>query len=119
MKKLNKEIGDLGERFVSELLINRDYYIFENNFICNIGEIDIIARKDDYLCFIEVKSRYSLKYGTPCEAIDCYKQRKIKKIAQFFIMKNNLHNYIYRFDIAEVIFSINGDYIINYIENAF
>lgn len=119
MKKLNKELGRFGEEIVSHFLLDRDYYIFENNFICYIGEIDIIARKGDYLCFIEVKTRYYVKYGKPCESINSYKQRKIKKIAQYFILKNKLHNYIYRFDIAEVVFSENGEYIINYIENAF
>lgn len=119
MKKLNKAIGRFGEEIVSQFLIDRDYYIFENNFICYIGEIDIIARKSDYLCFIEVKSRYSVKYGNPRESINSYKQKKIKNIAQFFISKNKLHNYIYRFDIAEVVFRENGEYIVNYIENAF
>lgn len=119
MKNLNKEIGTFGEEIVSQFLIDRHYYIFENNFICYIGEIDIIARIGDYLCFIEVKTRYNLKYGNPCESINTHKQRKIKKIAQLFISKNKLSNYVYRFDVAEVVFSENGEYMINYIQNAF
>ena len=41
------------------------YYIVERNFNCHFGEIDLIARKDGYLIFVEVKYRSNLAYGEP------------------------------------------------------
>lgn len=119
MKILNKEIGALGEELVSKYLINEKFYIFEKNYFCFIGEIDIIAKDNNFICFIEVKSRYDNKHGLPCESITLNKQNKIKKIAQKFIVENKLNNHVFRFDVAEVVFSEEGEYAINYIKNAF
>lgn len=55
-----------------------------------MGEIDIVAIKDNILRFIEVKYRKSAEYGEPVWAITKKKQNKIYCVAQFFMQKNNL-----------------------------
>lgn len=119
MKISNKEIGALGEDLVSKYLLSEKFYIFEKNYSCFIGEVDIIAKDNDHICFIEVKARYDNKYGLPCESITLYKQNKIKRVAQKFIVENKLYNHIFRFDVAEVFLDTKGGYSINYIKNAF
>ena len=79
------------------------YDIVEHNFSCRFGEIDLIARKDSYLIFVEVKYRSNRGYGSPCEAVDHRKQKRISNAAAFY-----LRRYGYpmdqpcRFDVAQV-----------------
>jgi putative endonuclease len=119
IKKFNYDIGKLGEDLVINLLKEKGYYIFERNFFCTVGEIDIIAKIDNVLCFVEVKSRYSLTYGYPRESITSSKINKIKKSALWYISKHKVKNTDFRFDVAEVYFKENDKLVINIIENAF
>ena len=83
--------------------------ILDKNFRCKIGEIDIIAREGNYICFIEVKTRYGDLFGSPCEAVTYSKQQRISKVAQIYIMKKRLYRFFCRFDVIEVILNKNDD----------
>ena len=111
-----RKIGDKGEEIISNFLIKKDYKILDRNYRKTYGEIDIIALKDNIVCFVEVKARKSVKYGYPREAVNFYKQQRIIKASQSYLMENKLNNYIIRFDVAEVFTESRK---INYIENAF
>ncbi|WP_202711318.1 YraN family protein [Sporosalibacterium faouarense] len=115
-KKNNKLKGDYGEKLAMEYLNDNDYIIIERNFRNRIGEIDIIAKKDNIIVFIEVKSRKNSKYGYGYEAVNKRKQDKIIKLANSYINFKNLRSFQFRFDIIEVYFE---DCRINHIENAF
>jgi len=120
MHSLNKETGDLGEEISENFLLESGYTILDKNFRCNIGEIDIIAREGNYICFIEVKTRYGDLFGRPCEAVTFSKQQKISKVAQIYIMKKRLYKFYFRFDVIEVILNKDDDsYSIKFIKNAF
>ncbi len=80
-----KTIGAAGEELAAEILKARGYYILRRNFSCPYGEIDIIAVKDMVLCFVEVKTRSSFRYGEPSEAVDFKKQRHIRNAARYFL----------------------------------
>ena len=64
----SRDIGALGEKIAAEYLTGLGYVILERNFRSREGEIDIIAHKDDFLVFIEVRTRTSTSYGTPEES---------------------------------------------------
>ncbi len=117
---MTKEIGDLGEAAACEYLEGNDYEIVERNFRLKCGEIDIIAKKDETLVFVEVKTRATTTYGQPSEYVDARKQAKIRKTALCFIKSMDEDM---RFDVIEVLYSnIHGEFIvrnINHIENAF
>ncbi|OFI07711.1 hypothetical protein CLOACE_00590 [Clostridium acetireducens DSM 10703] len=120
MHKFNKYVGNFGENLAENYLKKCGYIILDRNFKCKIGEIDIIALDKDYITFIEVKSRYSLYYGHPCECIKYNKIKKIYKTAQFYILKKKLFKNKFRFDVIEIILNKNTDnYSINLIKNAF
>jgi putative endonuclease len=118
----NKIVGNLGEKIAEKILKNSGYKIIDKNFKCSIGEIDIITEKDNNLIFIEVKTRTSIKYGCPSDAVNFYKRNKIIKVAQTFIMLNKKYiNFSIRFDVFEIFlkpstFELNK---INHIKNAF
>jgi putative endonuclease len=120
MKTLNKEVGNHGEYLAYNYLRELGYEILERNFKCKIGELDIIGRDGSYIVFIEVKTRFGNRYGTPSEAVTYSKQHKIHKTAEFYIMIKKLYNSNFRFDVIEVTLDQNNDNPnIRLIKNAF
>ena len=111
-----RRIGDAGEEIIYNYLLERNYQILGRNYSKPYGEIDIIALKDGVVCFVEVKTRKSVKYGYPREAVNYYKQQRIIKASQTYLIENKLADCIIRFDVAEVFTESRK---INYIENAF
>lgn len=120
MHCFNKDIGGLGEDLAENYIKNHGYIILERNFRCKIGEIDIIGKDKEYIAFIEVKSRYNDDYGRPAEAVNYFKQNKIYKAAEFYIMKNKLYNHNFRFDVIEILLRLETNrYELRLIKNAF
>lgn len=115
MSKVNNiVVGKHGEDLATEYLKNNEFYILDRNFKCKIGEIDIVAKKDDVIIFVEVKTRSGDRFGMPREAVNYYKQRKIRNVASVYIKFKRLFDYSCRFDIIEIL-----DGQITHIENAF
>ena len=111
---MNKyDIGMKGQRLAEEYLIKQNMIILSNNYRTKFGEIDLIALDGEYIVFIEVKYRSSLKYGSPAESVGFYKQQRIIKTAQYYLYKHK-GNIDVRFDVIEVL----GEEI-NHIKNAF
>lgn len=81
----NKEIGNLGEYIAEKFLVYRDYMILHKNYHCRFGEIDLIAKKNSQLVFVEVKARTSNLFGEPQEAIIHSKKQKLIKSALHFL----------------------------------
>lgn len=116
--------GTTGEKIAQEYLIENNYSIVTTNFrFKRLGEIDIIAREGDYICFIEVKLRSTLDFGLPREAVNFRKQENIRKLAGIFIGQNKLYNANIRFDVVEVYVTKEKGLMnirnINLIKNAF
>ena len=84
------EIGRKYEEKAAELLEKQGYFILERNYRCKQGEIDLIGKEGEYLCFIEVKYRRGLSYGSPLEAVTKAKQRKISRTALYILPKRDI-----------------------------
>ncbi len=80
-----RDIGALGEKIAAEHLTGLGYMIRERNFRSREGEIDIIAEKDDFLVFIEVRTRTSNSYGTPEESVTTQKKERLIALAEAYI----------------------------------
>lgn len=120
MKNQNKETGNTGESIAELYLSSAGYKILERNFRCRTGEIDIIGKDGKFICFIEVKTRKSTKYGLPCESVNYKKQSKIYKTANVYALKNKLHNINFRFDVVEILLNTyKNTHRIKLIKNAF
>lgn len=103
------------EEMAIQYLKGIGYEILEKNFRCRLGEIDIIAKDQIYLVFIEVKFRATKKKGIPEEAITHRKQKIISKVADYYLMKTDkVMNIPIRFDVVTIL----GDKIKVY-QNAF
>jgi len=84
------ETGKIGEEEAVKFLKKNKYKIIERNFRTKFGEIDIIAKKENKVVFIEVKTRKTISFGYPEEAVDERKLNKIKKVALYYIQKNKI-----------------------------
>jgi putative endonuclease len=81
------KLGEKGEGLAVKYLKKKGYKIITQNYKTRIGEIDIIAREGDTLVFVEVKTRESIAYGKPFEAVDYFKKRKIANVALLYLKK--------------------------------
>lgn len=88
---MNKRaVGTAYEEKAAKYLTDYGYRILCRNFHCRTGEIDLIARSEGYLCFIEVKYRSDSSKGFPAEAINAAKIRKITMTAQYYMLCHKL-----------------------------
>ena len=115
MKKDKRTTGINGEKTAEKYLKNNKYKILDCNYHSRFGEIDIIAKKDDFIIFAEVKARNNNSLGEPREAVTYSKQSKIIKTAEFYILEKRI-DLQPRFDVIEVFTDTEE---INHIENAF
>ncbi len=111
----NQNLGKLGEDLAVRYLTAEGYQIIQRNFLCRQGEIDIIVSKDEELIFVEVKTRTSLKYGDPIEAVTETKQKHIKKAIKYYLYKNSLNNSFIRIDVIEI-YIYKNKYKVNHIK---
>ncbi len=109
----NKELGAKGEKLAASYLKRSGWKIVEKNYKNPFGEIDIIARKDDVVAFVEVKTRLTDEFGTPSQAVDERRKRRYIQGAKYYFAGRTI-DFTVRFDIIEV---SKGQ--INHIENAF
>ena len=113
-----KAIGDLGENFAAELYEKSGYTVVARNYHSRYGEIDLIAESEDTLCFVEVKTRNLTSFGTPAEAVDFRKQKKLTLTAMKFLTEIESFKQP-RFDVIEI-WQQDGKIVrYNLIENAF
>ncbi len=117
---MNIKIGSIGEQLAVDYLKNKGYYILDRNYRTKLGELDIVAKKNNLIVFIEVKTRTSDKFGVPSEAVNYKKQKTIQKLSQQYILNKNLYDdcWLYRFDVIEVRIK-DKKYKVEHIENGF
>lgn len=105
--------GKYGEDLACEYLKKLNYIIIERNFSCYQGEIDIIAKDTlkNELVFFEVKTRTSLKYGCPIDAVNKIKQNHLFKACQYYLYKHKIHHLFIRVDVIEILIKDNIPHI--------
>ena len=98
-----RNIGNEYERIAGKYLEKHGYQIIEYNFYSRHGEIDIIAKHEGYLVFVEVKYRRDDGAGSPLDAVTIQKQRTISKCAMHYMKKNYLNDVPVRFDVVGIV----------------
>ena len=116
-KTSNRTLGALGENAVAEYLVNRGYLIVDRNWRIKEGEIDIVATlPDETYSFIEVKTRTSLAFGHPLEAITPEKAHRMQRLALAWLATHQCLGSNYQVDCAAVLVSLDGTFSIEYRE---
>jgi putative endonuclease len=97
-----KSLGYLGERAAERFLKHKGYKIVARGLRMRGGELDLVAVDRRVVVFVEVKTRRSNDAGTPAEAIDNRKERRMTRAAMTFIKRHSLESYSCRFDVVAV-----------------
>jgi len=114
-----RDIGILGEKLAKDFLKRKGYYIIETNYRCQEGEIDIIGRHDDSLVFVEVRTKTSLKFGSPEESITPAKKERMKATAAYYQQTHTNLPSQWRIDVVAIELNQQGKLSrIDLIENA-
>lgn len=114
----SKTLGDRGEAYAAAYLRQNGYRILTRNYRTKIGEIDLIADDHGTLVFIEVKTRSSVRYGMPAEAVHYKKKQKIIQTAYCYLHAQHRENVLCRFDVLEV-YAVGDRWSVHQIKGAF
>jgi putative endonuclease len=118
MNITKQELGNYGELLVAKKLMQEGFTIIARNYRIRGGEIDIIARKEEILAFVEVKTRQNIRFPLS-QVVTPLKQKTIIRTAKQFLLQHNQKTLdtILRFDVALV--EGKDTLSITYIPNAF
>lgn len=81
-KQQNKVTGNKGESLAAEYLQIKGYQILTRNYRSKWGEVDIIAKVDNIVVFVEVKTKTTDKYGEPWEMVNSWKVEQVKRMGE-------------------------------------
>jgi len=113
----HNELGKKGEQLAVDFLQKKGYEILERNYRYQKAEIDIIARLNNTLCAVEVKTRSTPDFGNPQDFVKPKQIQQLVKAIDFYVIENDLDVEV-RFDIVAIIKNKLGTKI-EFFENAF
>jgi putative endonuclease len=117
-KSRNRQVGVFGEATIATYLQSREFDIIERNWRIKEGEIDLVALDaNGVIHFVEVKTRSSLAFGDPLEAIDHSKARRLQRLSLAWLAKHHHFGSDYFIDVAAVLLAPDGTHTIDYREN--
>lgn len=113
----HNDLGKRGEDEAVKLLRQKGYEIIERNWVYEKYEIDIIARDEEFIVFVEVKTRSSNQWGNPEEAISKGKIKRTVEAADFYLNEHDIELPA-RFDVIAAIWT-GKSFDIEHIDDAF
>lgn len=113
----HNKLGKEGEKLATEFLESKGYTILEKNFRYQKAEIDIIAKKDNVVVVVEVKTRSTPEFGDPQSFVKPKQIKSLVKAIDHYIIENDL-DVETRFDIIAIIKNASGTQI-EHLDNAF
>lgn len=113
----HNELGKKGEQIAVDFLLKNDYIILEKNYRYLKAEVDIIAKKEDIIAAIEVKTRTSNYFGNPEEFVNPKKIKLLLSAMDNYVVERDLDMEV-RFDIIAIITNKNKTSI-EHLEDAF
>jgi len=113
----HNQLGKKGEQLAIDFLLDKGYDIVERNYRFDKAEVDIIAKKNQTLAIIEVKTRSTSDFGDPQDFLKPKQIKRIVKAVDEYVLVNKM-NFEIRFDIIAIV-KENQGYSIEHLENAF
>jgi putative endonuclease len=98
-----RALGISGEEAVAAWYVARGYRVLDRNWRCRTGELDLVVRKGGLVVFCEVKTRTSVAFGLPAEAVTRQKQQRIRVLAARWLDESPSPAAEIRFDVASVL----------------
>ncbi|HVF21074.1 MAG TPA: YraN family protein, partial [Mycobacteriales bacterium] len=117
-------LGKYGERVAATYLVDGGYELIDRNWRCDDaelkGELDIVARREGVLTFVEVKTRSSVDFGEPAEAVGPVKVKKIRELATVWLRQHpTMHSDSISFDVMTVMHTGKGAAQVTHLREAF
>ena len=114
----HNDFGMRGENLAQEYLREKGYIILETNYRVSNAEVDIVAKYNKIIVFVEVKTRRQTIYGNPEIAVNREKRNNMKRVARSYIGLHRIKGEV-RFDIVSIIIDKNSEVEITHFEDAF
>ena len=107
----NKQIGKIGEDLACKFLVKHEFDILDRNYLKKYGEIDIVAKKDGKIHFVEVKTvtrenlnnSRSFNQHRPEDNVHPYKLRRLRRVIQVYLIQKRLYG-DWQFDVITVLY---------------
>ncbi len=119
MSKTTRQIGNEAEDLACSFLKKKGWEILDRNYYAGHSEIDIIAKDEETIVFVEVKMRSSNIFGNPIEHVTETKVAHVFKAAEYWVQQNNMLECPLRFDVIGIIRKKNHPVTINHVADAF
>lgn len=103
MKWFRRDLGAAGEKAACRFLKRRGYLILRRNYVCPLGEIDIICDHQGCIVFVEVKTLRSDAATDPENKVTPAKQRQVERVARAWLAREGDPDRPYRFDAVSVV----------------
>jgi putative endonuclease len=103
LRAAHLRLGRRGERLAARLLHELGVEVLVRNYRCPAGEIDIVAREGEVLCFVEVKTRRRAVGSRPADAVGRAKRERLIRAAHHYLREIGRPALLYRFDIVELL----------------
>ncbi len=119
MSESRQQLGVRGERVAERFLRRAGMKTLARRYRTPVGELDLIMRERDTLVFVEVKTRTDRIWSDPQDAVNATKQRRMARIARWYLRKKHCEDAPCRFDIVAVIIPADGEPEITHFPDAF
>lgn len=103
-----KQLGDLGEQLAADHLENHGQHVVARNWRCAEGELDLVTLDGNVLAAVEVKTRRSTRYGSPLDAINHHKARRLRKLLMVFVRDHEIRVQSVRIDAVAIVMPTAG-----------
>ncbi|MGI8664534.1 MAG: YraN family protein [Jatrophihabitans sp.] len=117
--QLKDAVGRYGEKIAARLLADTGHRVIETNWRCRQGEIDIVAAQGSTLIICEVKTRSSVAFGQPAEAVDRAKRLRLRQLATQWLIDHPGPWDSVRFDVIAVLRPARGPAQVRHLPGAF
>lgn len=114
----HNELGQLGEEEACRYLKEKGYHILDKNWRYRSYEIDIVAEIDDWIVFVEVKTRSTDEYGNPEDFINNRRINRLVRAGHHYLMKNKI-NKDWRFDVIAILSEDEKNFTLKHFDDAF
>ncbi len=107
--RVTEAVGRFGEQVAADHLTAAGMKVLDRNWRCDVGELDLVAADGDELVVVEVKTRRSVAYGTPAEAVTWRKLARLRRLAAAWLAAHDARPRSVRIDVVAVTVPRDGE----------
>lgn len=108
-------LGRYGEQLAERHLVEQGMQVLDRNWRCDEGEIDLVLRDGDVLVVCEVKTRSSVDYGTPHEAVTPEKLGRLQRLGERWVQARGVRPAETRVDVVAVVRPLRGSSVLEHV----